>query len=173
MRPRRKSLPRPQGLGQASDVSCIQYGVGYKYQLRGEAKFKTDIRLGRSIFTRWIDLLEDGTLIVHDGYAWDGPSGPTFDTADGMRGSLGHDAGYQLIRECHLPKEYKDAFDLLLHKTCVEDGMLKFRADYWFAAVQAFGDPSCDPASISPDKFAGYGCPVPQFEAGAGALEAP
>lgn len=144
-------------------MSCIQYGVGYKYQLRGEAKFATDIRLGRNLFTRWIDLLEDGTLVVHDGYAWDGPSGPALDTSDGMRGSLGHDAGYQLIREGHLPKEYKDAFDLLLHKTCLEDGMLTFRADYWFAAVQAFGDPSCDPACVEPDRFAGYSCPVQQI----------
>jgi hypothetical protein len=33
------------------------------------------------------------------GYAWNGPSGPTLDTRNFMRGSLVHDALYQLMRE--------------------------------------------------------------------------
>jgi len=38
------------------------------------------------------------TLLIERGYAWDGPSGPTFDTKDFMIPSLVHDALYQLLR---------------------------------------------------------------------------
>ncbi|HUS89668.1 MAG TPA: hypothetical protein VMW91_10000, partial [Desulfosporosinus sp.] len=38
-------------------------------------------------------------IVIHKGYAWDGPSGPTFDTPNFMLGSLVHDVFYQAMRE--------------------------------------------------------------------------
>jgi len=65
------------------------------------------------------------------GYAPDGPSGPTLDTANFMRGSLVHDTLYQLMREGllnhNLPRE---AADRILQSLYREDGMLALRA-WW------------------------------------------
>ena len=36
--------------------------------------------------------------ILQTGYAWDGASGPVIDTDGNLRGSLEHDATYQLLR---------------------------------------------------------------------------
>jgi len=46
----------------------------------------------------YLKLDGDGQFEFSKGYAWDGPSGSTVDTLNFMRGSLVHDALYQLIR---------------------------------------------------------------------------
>lgn len=82
----------------------------------------------------------DFNFVVRKHYAWDGPSGPTIDTKSFMRGSLVHDAFYQLMREGRLdPKIWKDYADQLLRKMCIEDGMWRFRANYVYWAVKHFG----------------------------------
>jgi hypothetical protein len=80
-----------------------------------------------------------GYLILKAGYAWDGPSGPTLDSKDFMRGSLVHDAIYQLIREGIIPRECKDAADDLLIALCKADGMGAIRRWYVLQAVKRFG----------------------------------
>ncbi len=77
-------------------------------------------------------------LKVNARYAWDGPSGPTFDTKTFMRGSLFHDALCQLIREGLLDKKYRKYADQLLREICLEDGMSKFRAWYVYMAVRTY-----------------------------------
>ncbi len=77
-------------------------------------------------------------LKVYKRYAWDGPSGPTFDTKTFMRGSLFHDALCQLIGEGLLDKKYRKYADQLLRKICLEDGMSKFRAWYVYMAVRTY-----------------------------------
>jgi hypothetical protein len=83
--------------------------------------------------------LSGGVLTVKKGYAWDGASGPTWDDSTNMRGSLFHDAIYQLIDTGELSAEFKDAADQLLRNLCIEDGMSKFRANYYYQAVKHFG----------------------------------
>jgi hypothetical protein len=90
-----------------------------------------------------VTLSPDGTLFLASGYAWDGPSGPTFDTPDFMRGSLVHDGLYQLIRERHIPMDpYREQADRLLRAHCIEDGMSGLRAWYVYQAVRLRGDDS-------------------------------
>jgi len=62
-----------------------------------------------------------------------------------MRGSLVHDALYQLMRKKQLPVSYKDYADKLLHDICIEDGMSKFRAWYVYHAVRLFGKGAIKP----------------------------
>ena len=58
-----------------------------------------------------------GHLIIKRSYAWDGPSGPTIDTKNFMRGSLVHDALYQLMRHEHLSSdEWRAVADLEHHE---------------------------------------------------------
>ena len=100
----------------------------------------------------------DGHLTIFAGYAWDGASGPTYDSKSSMRASLVHDAGYQLIRLGMLPHDTRKQWDELFHRICVEDGMWKPRAWLWFNAVRGFADPATDPASEAPDECAPCDC---------------
>jgi hypothetical protein len=74
------------------------------------------------------------------GYAWDGPSGPTWDTDTFMRGSLVHDAMYQLMRLGCMDRVHRCYADELLRDICIEDGMWSFRAWYVYKAVRSCGE---------------------------------
>jgi hypothetical protein len=70
-----------------------------------------------------------------------------------MRGSLVHDALYQLIRLQQIPLHYKNYADLLLKKICLEDGMTGFQANCVYLGVKYFGGASAKPASEKPDQI--------------------
>lgn len=120
----------------------IEYQLGYKYRLRKQVSFTLP-----AIFREFdcsVDMvkLQGGVLTVAKGYAWDGASGPTVDTKDSMRGSLLHDALYQLIREGQLPRDFKQLADQLFYSMCRRDGMGVVRAWLWFRALVRFGKPA-------------------------------
>ena len=131
-------------------MKCIFYKRGYKYQLTANYTVDVEIKLNKTINTAFIDLSTAGKLTIKKGYAWDGPSGLTFDTLNFMRGSLVHDALYQLMRESHIGDDYRKYADQLLQKMCKEDGMNTFRAWYVYQAVRRFGGPAADPANKKP-----------------------
>jgi hypothetical protein len=127
-------------------MSVIAYTSGYKYQLSidyGHDLPNNYPKVPHEIETQFLWLSEDGRLIVKSGYAWDGPSGPTIDTKNFMRGSLVHDALYQLIREGHLDKNvWRILADQELYRMVREDGMWWVRANFVYYAVRVFGNPS-------------------------------
>jgi hypothetical protein len=87
----------------------------------------------------------EGHVTVEPGYCWDGASGPTVDTPDSVRGSLGHDVQYELMAHGLLAiKLHKDAADLWMYKTLLADGMPDFRAWYWYKGVYIAGVPKLD-----------------------------
>ena len=94
------------------------------------------------------ELRHDGLLTIKAGYAWDGPSGPTFDTKSFMRGSLVHDVLYQILRNPKFQATDNEHIllrhraDLLLHDICLEDGMWKWRARWVLRGVRTGGGPS-------------------------------
>ena len=140
-------------------MECIAYKAGYKYQLKARYAVQIDIRPAAPIDMEYLGLTTDGTLTVKKGYAWDGPSGPTIDTLNFMRGSLVHDALYQLMREGRLGEEtYREPADRLLQKMCKEDGMSGLRAWWVYQGVHFFGKPSADPANDKPVIRAPEGC---------------
>ena len=93
----------------------------------------------------YISLDPSGELVIYAGFAWDGPSGPTFDTKSFMRGSLVHDALYRLIRNRKIDPEWRKYADDLLYQICLEDGMWKWRASYVYQAVRKAGANSANP----------------------------
>ena len=117
---------------------------GYKYDLVERVVTQT-VFSGPAIINPYICLFQDGELVIEEHYAWDGPSGPTIDTKNFMRGSLVHDALYQLMREGLLDRKYRKYADQLLRKICLEDGMSKFRAWYVYHAVRLFAKQSSMP----------------------------
>lgn len=140
-------------------MTCIVYNDGYNYQLKDDYSLVIDIKPAQPIDTFFIKLDNNGLLTIKKGYAWDGPSGPTIDTKNFMRGSLVHDALYQLMREKHLDKTlHRDTADRLLQQLCVADGMSKLRAWWVYEAVKRFGDPSADPANDRPATWAPWQC---------------
>lgn len=126
----------------------IKYRKGYKYQLAETAWFQTAIvgeeskLFGRRDGNEWIYLDPHGLMTIKAGYAWDGPSGPTLDSKDFMRGSLAHDALYQLMREGLIDIGNREKADRLLYDLCREDGMSALRAGYVYAGVRWFAAPA-------------------------------
>lgn len=139
-------------------MNHIHYGDGYKYQLRQVYRTQISIKPDRPIKTSWISLDTDGTLTIQFGYAWDGPSGPAFDTPDFMRASLVHDALYQLLREGRLDPSMREAADNEMHRICLEDGMWRLRAWWCLRGVRLGAGPAADPANLSRDKTAPGEC---------------
>ncbi len=116
----------------------------YKYQLREDYSVDIGIHPENEVrISDFVVLTPEGNLTIKARYSWDGPSGPTIDTRNFMRGSLVHDALYQLIREGHLDEAvYRQQADDLLKVHCLEDGMSAFRAWYVHKAVSWFGKPA-------------------------------
>lgn len=111
---------------------------GYKYQLA--QSYSCDLPEafnGIDCDTPYI-IIVNNRLLIKQNYAWDGPSGPTFDTKNFIRGSLVHDALYQMIRAGKLIKVFRVDADQLLRKICRDDGMNRFRAWYVYSAVRLF-----------------------------------
>ncbi len=128
-------------------MKSIFYKLGYKYQLSSPFSIATDITPIVSIFDgNFLCLDTDGTLHIDAGYAWDGPSGPAIDTDDFMRGSLVHDALYQLMRGDFIDEAtWRERADNMLRKICLEDGMAHFRAEYVYQAVRECANEAADP----------------------------
>jgi hypothetical protein len=127
-------------------MGCITYKGGYKYQLKQSYSIAIPVKPEAAIVTEFITLTADGMLFIKSGYAWDGPSGPTIDTLNFMRGSLVHDALYQLMRERHLDAAtYRAKADRLLQEHCKEDGMSSIRAWWVYQGVRLGGGPAVEP----------------------------
>ena len=121
----------------------IKYRTGYKYWLANDYKVRTDIVPGVDIVTEFIELTRDGALTIRHGYAWDGASGPTLDTANFMRGSLVHDALAGLMRDGYLERStWFTPVNRELRKICIEDGMWRIRAVWVFIGVEYLGGKS-------------------------------
>ncbi|MBN1622518.1 MAG: DUF1353 domain-containing protein [Endomicrobiales bacterium] len=132
---------------------CYRELRKYKYQILEDYKDVIPITPGNPIDTKFIFMDTDGTIIVKKHYAWDGPSGPTIDTATFMRGSLVHDALYQLMREGHLDyKTQRKQADFILKQMCLEDGMSSFRAWYVYNSLRIFGEKNARPGKNIEDK---------------------
>ena len=132
-------------------MRSVAYRSGYKYQLQEGYSLEISIRPAAAVGNDYITLDPQGALRIAKGYAWDGPSGPTIDTANFMRGALVHDALYQLMREGLLDHSlHREAADRILQSLCREDGMSALRAWWVYQGVRLFGKPASDPAQLRP-----------------------
>jgi hypothetical protein len=104
-----------------------------------------------------------GRVTVKAGYVWDGASGPTIDTPDSVCAALGHDCMYELMGRSLLPVYvYKNVADLWFYDRLRLDGMVDFRAWYWYKAVYVFGVPGMskyDQIKRAPIPFPVVGAP--------------
>jgi Protein of unknown function (DUF1353) len=134
--------------------ACYRKLRKYEYQLMNDYAIQIDIKPIQDIEFTYLSLSSSGLLKMKKTYAWDGPSGPTIDTKDFMRGSLVHDALYQLMRLQSLDYEkYRKRADEILRGICLEDGMSKFRAWYVYQAVRIFAGGAARPSKKPEDKI--------------------
>ncbi len=117
----------------------------WKYRLAKKEIFETGWELEVGCSTDYIRIERDGRLTIEPGYCWDGPSGPTIDRRTNMRGSLAHDALYQLMRMGLLSTEYRIGADMYLAQCWREDGMWPWVAHLEVALVSLFGGNSAEP----------------------------
>jgi len=129
-------------------MHCIAYKAGYEYQLQRPYVDTIPIYPSASIATPFVGLRANGGLSIRAGYAWDGPSGPTIDTNSFMRGSLVHDALYQLMRIGLLdPAKHRESADKILRRYCLTDGMSRIRAAWVYHGVRLGGRYAVRPQS--------------------------
>ena len=108
----------------------------WKYRLYDSKTYSTGIQLDTAIITEYINMSQDGLLIIKMGYVWDGASGPTIDTKNTMVPSLIHDALYQLMRGNYLDRKWRKRADEILYEALRERGMWKVRAKTWYRMVR-------------------------------------
>ena len=112
----------------------------YEYESAFFAKFNTAAK------TEWYEIDQD-SIVISENYAWDGPSGPTLDTSNAMRGSLIHDALYQAIRTGDLLMKHRKIADKIFRQVLKEDGMNVFRRNLWYWCVRRFGAKHAKPCN--------------------------
>ena len=123
----------------------IVYRSGYKHQLAEHYQDIVEIYPEREIKSEFYQLTPNGILLVKQGYAWDGASGPAIDTKDFMRGSLVHDVLYQMMGERQLELKWRKQADKELVRICGEDGMPFIRRQWVYSAVRLFSELSARP----------------------------
>ncbi len=111
---------------------------GYKYQVAEEERIPVPLLADVNIETPHFSI-KGGVMTARAGYCWDGPSGPTFDTANSMTPSLAHDIGYQAIRMGLLDEARREDLDYELDRLSRERGMSKLRRLVWFNGLSLFG----------------------------------
>ena len=108
-------------------------------------------------------------VVVKEGYAWDGASGPTFDTRASMEAALVHDVLYQCMRLGYLSTGERDMsqlpakerrklrknVDLLFLKMLDDGGMRGMRRRVWYRAVRWLGRKASQPKPHKDRRLAG------------------
>lgn len=117
----------------------IQFSGGYRYCLKVGHETSMKLSPAQGEIDHPFMRIKNGRMYIRKGYSWDGPSGPTIDTNNFMRGSLYHDALYQLMREGLLHEQYREFADDVLYRMIRENGMFWLRAKWVYWGVRIFG----------------------------------
>lgn len=131
---------------------------GHKYEMLRPRTIATSVK-GLTIDHEYFSINVFGLMTLKLRYRWDGPSGPTVDTASFMRGSGAHDVWFQILRELEkllksgkliLSQDWRIARPLLRRKLfnlanqdlrthCKEDGMMWPRYHWVYYSVKKLG----------------------------------
>lgn len=127
---------------------------GKPYRVEKDFLEYTKIRPRQTIVTEFVILHADGSLVIKEGYRWDGASGPTLPWKSAARPSCCHDAIYELISLGLLDKKWRKAGDKMLRRMLKEDGMGFVHRNLWYRAVRWGGGshtrPETEVVHISP-----------------------
>lgn len=128
---------------------------GNCFQLVEPYRFETSIGPDAPVTMPFIHLDQFGQGVLSPGFAWDGASGPVFQTKSILRAALGHDAKYRLMREGLIdPDKWRSVADKEFYKDLRADGVPMLRADTFYVAVRQWGADNAtggNPIEIAPD----------------------
>lgn len=135
----------------------VHYRGGYKYVSakahRHQLMYLRDLPDCEGEFAA----IQGGVLYINLYYAWDGCSGPTWDTDSNTRAGFIHDALYQMIRLGLIPAYRRGDCDKEFREICRQDGMYAFRRAAYYGGVHAFGGSSAIVGNVKPVLIAPLG----------------
>jgi hypothetical protein len=132
----------------------MAYKKGYKYQFTQDMVVQLPFTLDRPIEGPFFEITVGGLLTIFAGYAYDGPSGPTIDTPNWMRGAGTHDVLYQCMRMDLLPQGFRNEADKIMYEIIKHDGMSALRAWYSMKGVRKFADAASHTDSAKQELYA-------------------
>ena len=97
-------------------------------------------------------------ILIEDGYAWDGASGPTVDTRGSFEAALVHDVLYQCMRLGYVTpdKKTRKAVDRLFLDMLRLGGMRRLRSRIWYGAVRVLGKKAATKKPPEPEPRKGH-----------------
>lgn len=116
-----------------------------KYIVAKEYKDIAPFKPSKAILTSYGVFLTSGEYIIKAGFLFSANS-PAINTFESRRAACVHDFFYSLMKDGHLPRSLRYEVDYLFYNILLEDGMISFRAYYWFQAVRIGGDNALDSA---------------------------
>jgi len=126
----------------------LHYKSGYKYQTTETITLQTRITPDEPITSKWLYLDLSSKLTIMGGYAWDGPSGPTWDTDNSIIPSLYHDAMAQLLRQELINQEWLSFINIEFDDMLKERGMSWLRRRIWRRGLWLTGGSFANPKNI-------------------------
>lgn len=136
----------------------MKYQSGYDHRLFEPEYFELGFPLDAPILTPDIAVSIFGRMRLRAGYSWNGAN-VIPDWRWILRGSAGHDGGYQLLRLRLLPADpWRERFDRVLQACCYEDAVTlgwpawiaRGYADTVYQGVHLFGASAAEAASENP-----------------------
>ena len=116
----------------------------YHYKFKVEKDLNLKLPVSMPDFEHEYCSVKDGVVYVKKGYAWDGASGPVFNTKNTLVASLVHDVLYQAQRLNlieHNSTNRKNA-DENFYELLKYFGVNPVRCKIWYLAVRFFGKKS-------------------------------
>ena len=116
----------------------------YHYKFKVEKDLNLKLPVSMPDFEHEYCSVKDGVVYVKKGYAWDGASGPVFNTKNTLVASLVHDVLYQAQRLNlieHNSTNRKNA-DENFYELLKYFGVNSVRCKIWYLAVRFFGKKS-------------------------------
>lgn len=124
-----------------ADQLHFQNVSAYKYRtLKSFIYAQKHILPEKDIIHPLFSITSEGIITIEMGYAWDGPTGPVFSERTVIKSTLVHDALYQMMRLRMLPLSARKGADRVFRDICVEDGMSKTLANFYYQCLRVFGE---------------------------------
>jgi hypothetical protein len=117
----------------------VAYSNADKYVLAKDYYDFAPFTVDTSIFTPYGAFYITGEYRISKGFLFSA-NAPAINTEDSKRASCVHDFFYSLMKDGLLSRDYREAVDKLFYEHLIEDGMIGFRALYWWKAVRIGGE---------------------------------
>ena len=110
-----------------------------KYTVDFAVTIRTIVYPPETVKTRLLTLTTHGDLTIGQGWQFDGATWIPDRTKTVMRAAMCHDAIYELIRQGRLEKAMQGQADSCFLCMCMEDGIPRWRANFYYFVLSKIG----------------------------------